>query len=307
MDWKSRRVTAILEAALLEDKAAQDVTTALTIDPALRATGTIYAKQACIVAGTGCISAFLTLFSKMSAKPGQTPARFEVVSHPEVFDGVRVKKGQPIAVIRANAASILSTERVILNLMQRMSGIATLTHEFVQAVTPKQKSKKSKPPAPLTTILDTRKTIPGLRVLDKYAVCCGGGTNHRLDLQDGILIKNNHISLGGGLPIVLAKALEGRKPGQLVQVEVRTPEELEQAIAGHADSILLDNMTPKQVKKAVTEIRTGLPTATIEASGNMNLKTVRTYAKTGVDFISVGALTHSATAVDLSMRIVAAQ
>ena len=223
--------------------------------------------------------------------------RFEVVSHPEIFDGVHVKKGQAIAVIRANAASILSTERVILNLMQRMSGIATLTSEYVAAV----KATKSK-----TKILDTRKTIPGLRALDKYAVCCGGGINHRLDLQDGILIKNNHISLGGGLPTVLAKALEGRKPGQIVQVEVRNPLELEQAIAGNADSILLDNMTPKEVAKALKLIRTSLPKATVEASGNMNLKTVADYAKTGVDFISVGALTHSATAVDLSMRITAA-
>jgi nicotinate-nucleotide pyrophosphorylase (carboxylating) len=302
MDWKSRRVSAILEAALLEDKAAHDVTTELTIDPGLRATGTIYAKQSCIVAGIGCVPVFLGLFYKLSGRTG-TP-RFEVISHSEVFDGVRVKKGQPIAVIRANAAAILSTERVILNLMQRMSGIATLTAEYVAAVTPKAK-KKGKLPKPLATILDTRKTIPGLRMLDKYAVCCGGGTNHRLDLQDGILIKNNHISLGGGLPVVLEKALSGRKPGQVVQVEVRTGEELEQAIAGGAESILLDNMTPKEVRLAVERIRERTPKATVEASGNMNLKTVRAYAKTGVDFISVGALTHSATAVDLSMRIVA--
>ncbi len=294
MDWKSRRITALLEAALLEDKAANDITTALTIDPALRATGTILAKEPCVVSGVGCISAFLSLYGKASTRP---VGRFEVVSHPEIFDGVHVKKGQAIAVIRANAASILSTERVILNLMQRMSGIATLTSEYVAAV----KAAKSK-----TKILDTRKTIPGLRALDKYAVCCGGGLNHRLDLQDGILIKNNHISLGGGLPTVLAKALDGRKPGQIVQVEVRNPLELEQAIAGNADSILLDNMTPKEVAKALKLIRTSLPKATVEASGNMNLKTVADYAKTGVDFISVGALTHSAVAVDLSMRITAA-
>ena len=293
MDWKSRRVTTLLEAALVEDKAANDITTALTIDPALRATGTIVAKQACVVAGIGCISAFLTLFGKLSARPA---GRFDVVSHPEIFDGVRVKKGQAIAVIRANAASILATERVILNLMQRMSGIATLTDEYVRAVA----SAKSK-----TKILDTRKTIPGLRALDKYAVCCGGGINHRLDLQDGILIKNNHIALGGGLPIVLERALAGRKPGQIVQVEVRSPIELQQAIAGGAESILLDNMTPGEVKKAVKLIRKSLPEATVEASGNINLKTVRAYAKTGVDFISVGALTHSATAVDLSMKIAA--
>jgi nicotinate-nucleotide pyrophosphorylase (carboxylating) len=291
MDWKSRRTTTLLDAALLEDKAANDITTALTIDPALRATATVIAKEPCVVAGIGCISAFLTLFGKL--KPS---GRFEVVSHPEIFDGVRVRKGQSIAVIRANAASILSTERVILNLMQRMSGIATLTNEFVRAV----RAAKSK-----TRILDTRKTIPGLRALDKYAVCCGGGINHRLDLQDGILIKNNHISLGGGLPAVLERALTGRKPGQIVQVEVRTPAELTQAIAGNADSILLDNMTSKEVAAAVKLIRKGLPKATIEASGNMSLKTVAAYAKTGVDFISVGALTHSATAVDLSMRITA--
>jgi nicotinate-nucleotide pyrophosphorylase (carboxylating) len=297
MDWKSRRITTLLEAALLEDKAANDVTTALTVDPALRATATVIAKQPCVVAGIGCISAFLTLFGKL--KPS---GRFEVVSHPEIFDGVHVRKGQSIAVIRANAASILSTERVILNLMQRMSGIATLTDEFVRAVA----AVKIKSAGKIKTrILDTRKTIPGLRALDKYAVCCGGGINHRLDLQDGILIKNNHISLGGGLPAVLARALEGRKPGQRVQVEVRTPAELAQAIAGQPDSILLDNMTPREGKKALALIRKSLPKATVEASGNMTLKTVAAYAKTGVDFISVGALTHSATAVDLSMRITA--
>jgi nicotinate-nucleotide pyrophosphorylase (carboxylating) len=293
MDWKSRRIATLLEAALLEDKAANDIT---NIDPALRATGTIAAKQSCVVAGIGCISAFLSLFARLPGRPSTASARFDVVSHPEIFDGVRVKKGQAIAVIRANAASILSTERVILNLMQRMSGIATLTNEYVRAVA----AAKSK-----TKILDTRKTIPGLRALDKYAVCCGGGTNHRLDLQDGILIKNNHIALGGGLPNVLERALQGRKPGQIVQVEVRTPIELDQAIAGKAESILLDNMTPKEVSKALKLIRARLPKATVEASGNMSLKTVRAYARTGVDFISVGALTHSATAVDLSMRITA--
>jgi nicotinate-nucleotide pyrophosphorylase (carboxylating) len=289
MDWKSKRIRTILEAALAEDKAAYDVTTALTIDPSLRASGTIIAKQACVISGLGCIPVFLEIFSKIATTP---IGRFEVISHPEIFDGVKVKKGQTIAVIRHNAAAILSCERVILNLMQRMSGIATLTNEYVKAVAGTK-----------TKVLDTRKTIPGLRVLDKYAVSCGGGVNHRLDLQDGILIKNNHISLGGGLPTVLEKALENRKAGQIVHVEVRSQIELEQAIAGGAESILLDNMTPPQVKKAVKQIRATLPTVPIEASGNMNLKTVRTYALTGVDFISVGALTHSATAVDLSMRI----
>jgi nicotinate-nucleotide pyrophosphorylase (carboxylating) len=291
MDWKSKRIRTILEAALAEDKVANDVTTALTVDPKLRATGTILAKQACVVSGLGCIPVILDIFGKMSNGP---VGRFEVVSHPEIFDGVKVRAGQPLAVIRHNAAALLSTERVILNLMQRMCGIATLTHEFVNAVA------KTK-----TKVLDTRKTIPGLRILDKYAVCCGGGVNHRLDLQDGILIKNNHISLGGGLPTVLEKAMKGHKAGQVVQVEVRSETELEQAIAGGAQSILLDNMTPTQTKKAVKKIRAAFPEAAIESSGNMNLKTVRKYALAGVDFVSVGALTHSATAVDLSMRITA--
>jgi nicotinate-nucleotide pyrophosphorylase (carboxylating) len=291
MDWKSKRVGAILEAALAEDKVANDITTALTIPPNLRASGTIIAKQACVVAGLGCIPVFLEIFAKMSTTP---VGRFEVVSHPEIFDGVKVKKGQTLAVIRHNAAALLSCERVILNLMQRMTGIATLTNEFVKAVAGTK-----------TKVLDTRKTIPGLRALDKYAVCCGGGVNHRLDLQDGILIKNNHISLGGGIPAVLERALTNRKTGQWVQVEVRTQTELDQAIAGGAESILLDNMTPSQVKKAVRQIRAALPKVPIEASGNMNLKTVRKYALAGVDFVSVGALTHSAAAADLSMRITA--
>jgi nicotinate-nucleotide pyrophosphorylase (carboxylating) len=291
MDWKSKRIRTLLELALAEDKAANDVTTALTIHPDLRASATIVAKQACVVSGLGCIPMFLELFSAISTKP---VGRFEVVSHPEIFDGVKVKKDQTLAVIRHNAAAILSCERVILNLMQRMSGISTLTNEFVKAVSGTK-----------TKVLDTRKTIPGLRALDKYAVCCGGGVNHRLDLQDGILIKNNHISLGGGLPTVLARALEGRKPGQVVQVEVRSQLELDQAITGGAESILLDNMTPSQVKKAVKQIRRSLPTIPIEASGNMSLKTVRAYALAGVDFVSVGALTHSATAADLSMKITA--
>jgi nicotinate-nucleotide pyrophosphorylase (carboxylating) len=291
MDWKSKRVGAILEAALAEDKVANDITTALTIPPNLRASGTIIAKQACVVSGLGCIPVFLDIFAKMSAAP---VGRFEVVSHPEIFDGVKVKKGQTLAVIRHNAAALLSCERVILNLMQRMCGIATLTTEFVKAVANTK-----------TKVLDTRKTIPGLRVLDKYAVCCGGGVNHRLDLQDGILIKNNHISLAGGLPAVLERALKNRKTNQWIQVEVRSQAELDQAIAGGAESILLDNMTPSQVKKAVKQIRAALPTVPIEASGNMNLKTVRKYALAGVDFVSVGALTHSAAAADLSMRITA--
>jgi nicotinate-nucleotide pyrophosphorylase (carboxylating) len=186
--------------------------------------------------------------------------------------------------------------------MQHLSGIATLTRKFVDAIHGTQ-----------AHVLDTRKTVPGLRALEKYAVLCGGGTNHRLDLASGILIKNNHISLGGGLPAVLTRALEKRKKGQRVQVEVRSPQELEEALEYGAEAILLDNMTPKEVKRAVERIKNAskgqqdneqkprwIPT---EASGGIVLENIRAYAETGVDFISVGALTHSAKAADISMRI----
>jgi nicotinate-nucleotide pyrophosphorylase (carboxylating) len=289
MDWKSRRVQALLEQALIEDRATQDATTALTIDPKLRASATIIAKQACVVSGLGCVPQFLDIFARLD---GKSSGRYEFVSHPEVFDGVRVRNGQALGVIRHNARVILACERVILNLMQRMCGIATLTRQYVDAVT-----------GTGAIVLDTRKTIPGLRMLDKYAVLCGGGQNHRLDLADGVLVKNNHISLGGGLDVVLARAIAGRKPGQKIQVEVRNDLELQQALDGGADSILLDNMTPKEAKKAVKVIRKKNPALPIEASGGITLENIRKYAETGVNFISAGALTHSALAVDLSMRI----
>ncbi|MGD0799999.1 MAG: carboxylating nicotinate-nucleotide diphosphorylase [Terracidiphilus sp.] len=293
MDWKNSHIDALLEQALEEDKAAGDTTTNLTIDPGLRATGSILARQEMVVAGLGAVPRLLDIFARLDKRaPAQT--RFEVVSHPEIFDGVRVHDGQVLAVIRHNARALLSCERVILNLMQHLSGIATLTRKFVDAIEGTH-----------AHVLDTRKTVPGLRTLEKYAVLCGGGTNHRLDLASGILIKNNHISLGGGLPTVLTQALANRKKGQRVQVEVRSAQELEEAIGHGAEAILLDNMTPKEVKKSVErlkQIERWIPT---EASGGIVLDNIRAYAETGVDFISVGALTHSAKAADISMRIAA--
>ena len=290
MDWKSKRATAILEQALLEDHVTADATTALTIDPDLPASATILAKQDCVLAGLGLVPRVFQVFAHLDT--GKPARRFDVISHPEIFDGVRVHKGQAVAVIRHNARAILACERVILNLMQRMCGIATLTRQYVDAVQ-----------GTGAVILDTRKTVPGLRLLDKYAVRCGGGENHRLDLSDGILIKNNHISLGGGLPHVLSLAIAARKAGQRIHCEVRNFEELEQAIAGGADSLLLDNMTPQQIKKAVGIVRGHSPKIPLEASGGITLDNVREYALAGVDYISIGALTHSAAAVDLSMRI----
>jgi nicotinate-nucleotide pyrophosphorylase (carboxylating) len=291
MEWKTKRIEAILEQALLEDRATSDVTTAITIDPLLRASATVIAKQDCVISGLGSISRFLEIYGRLDKR---NSGRYEVISHPEMFDGVRVKKGQAVAVIRHNARVILACERVILNLMQRMSGIATLTRQYVDAI----KGTNAK-------VLDTRKTVPGLRVLDKYAVCCGGGENHRLDLSDGILIKNNHISLGGGIEKVLARAHELRSEGQTIEIEVRTFDELRVALDNGAESLLLDNMSPSDVKKAVGIIHDKGKKIPIEASGGIVLDNIRKYALTGVDYISVGALTHSAAAVDLSMRITA--
>ncbi|HEY1806984.1 MAG TPA: carboxylating nicotinate-nucleotide diphosphorylase [Acidobacteriaceae bacterium] len=291
MEWKTRRIEAILEHALQEDKATSDVTTALTVEPGLRATATILAREECVLAGLGCVPRFLSIFERLD---GKSSGRFEVISHPEIFDGVRLRRGQAVAVIRHNARVLLACERVILNLMQRMSGIATLTRRYVDEVH-----------GTSAKVLDTRKTIPGLRVLDKYAVRCGGGENHRLDLSDGILIKNNHITLGGGIEKVLERAKERRKPGQTIDIEVRSFAEMETALAHGAESLLLDNMTPAEVKKCVEWVREQGGKIPVEASGGITLENIRKYALAGPDYISVGALTHSATAVDLSMRITA--
>jgi len=248
-----------------------------------------------VLAGLGAVPRFLEIFARLDPRPA-AHTRYEVISHPEIFDGVRVRKGQVLAVIRHNARVLLSCERVILNLMQHLSGIATLTRQYVDAI----EGTKAH-------ILDTRKTVPGLRALEKYAVLCGGGTNHRLDLASGILIKNNHISLGGGLRTAVKNALEKRKPGNRVQVEVRTQQELEDALEIGAEAILLDNMTPAQIKTAMERIRQENRWIPVEASGGIVLENVRAYAEAGADFISVGALTHSAKAADISMRIVAEQ
>jgi len=289
VDWTSRRVTAILQNALQEDRATSDATTYACIDVNQRASATILAKQDCILAGLGCVSRILEVFAKLD---GTVTSHPEVVSHPEVFDGARLHKGQSIAVILHNARVLLSCERVILNVLQRLAGIATLTRQYVDAVAGTK-----------TTILDTRKTAPGLRILDKLAVRCGGGTNHRLDLSDGVLIKNNHIALAGGVVPALQRALKNRRGSQLIEIEVRSIDEFEAVVEHGAEAVLLDNMSPDQVRQAVelvSHLDRPLP---LEASGGITLENVRAYAETGVNFISVGALTHSVHAADLSMRI----
>jgi nicotinate-nucleotide pyrophosphorylase (carboxylating) len=292
MDWHSRRISAILENALLEDKATSDATSRACIDPQQRATATILAKQDCILAGVGSISRILEIYEQLDPHMIGHP---EVISHGEIFDGVRLHKGQAIAVIRHNARVLLSCERVILNVLQRLSGIATLTRKFVDAV---QGTR--------ARILDTRKTVPGLRVLEKYAVRCGGGHNHRLDLSDGVLIKNNHIALAGGVAAALKKARQNRREEQPIEIEVRNLPELEEALNNGAERVLLDNMSVDAVREAVAKARSHARQVPVEVSGGIRLDNVRAYAEAGADFISVGSLTHSAQAVDLSMRIVPA-
>src|ERR1700756_2344051 len=237
MDWNSRRITAILENALLEDRATRDATSYACIDPNQRAAATILAKEDCILAGIGCVGRILDVYAALD---GAVTAHYEVTTHPEIFDGVRLHKGQSVAVIRHNARVILSCERVILNFMQRMGGIATLTRKFVEAV----HGTKAR-------ILDTRKTAPGLRVIDKYAVRCGGGQNHRLDLSDGVLIKNNHIALAGGMASALEHAHRNRRGSQPIEIEVHTLEEMKLAISHGAEALLLDNMSVEGVREAV--------------------------------------------------------
>ena len=297
MDWNSRRLTAILENALLEDRATRDATSYACIDPNQRAAATIIAKQECILAGIGVAARILDVYATLD---GAVTSHYEVTTHPEIFDGVRLRAGQSVAVIRHNARVLLSCERVILNFLQRMSGIATFTRKFVEAVS----GTKAR-------ILDTRKTAPGLRVIDKYAVRCGGGQNHRLDLSDGVLIKNNHIALAGGIAPALEHAHRNRRGSQPIEIEVRNLDELEQALANGAEAILLDNMSVEDVKRAVERCSQHHVSASgaripIECSGGIRLENVRAYAETGVDFISVGLLTHSIHAVDMSMRVVPA-
>jgi nicotinate-nucleotide pyrophosphorylase (carboxylating) len=290
MDWNNRRVTSLLQNALLEDRANYDATTHACIDANQMARATLIAKQDCILAGLDAVPKIFEVFAQLEGV--KISVRPEISIHQRMFDGVRLTKGQEVAFIRHNARAVLSCERVMLNVIQRLSGIATTTRRYVDAIAGTR-----------ARILDTRKTVPGMRLLDKYAVTCGGGHNHRLDLSDGVLIKNNHIALAGGIVPALTAAVKNRTGHQPIEVEVRTSEELEQAIEHGAGSILLDNMTPEQVRKCVERVGRESRKIALEASGGITLENIRGYAEAGVDFISVGALTHSVQAVDMSLRI----
>jgi nicotinate-nucleotide pyrophosphorylase (carboxylating) len=270
-------IRKLIQSALEEDISTGDITTTAVLTGNETGKATAFAKAELVAAG---IDVFRETFLVLDS-------RIQFIGCCE--DGQVVQKGGSLAEISGNLGSILTAERVALNFLQRMCGIATLTRQYVDEV----KGTHAK-------ILDTRKTVPGLRSLDKYAVRIGGGRNHRFGLYDGVLIKDNHIAAAGGISQALARA-RGRFPHTLkVEVEVKNLSELEEAFASGADTIMLDNMTVGDMKKAVDIIRRRVP---LEASGNVTLANVRQIAETGVDFISVGALTHSVPASDISLKI----
>ncbi|HEU4939683.1 MAG TPA: carboxylating nicotinate-nucleotide diphosphorylase [Vicinamibacterales bacterium] len=261
--------------ALAEDLGWGDVTTEATVDPSLRARGAILAKCECVIAGLDIAA---EAFSQLD------PA---VVFTKNVEDGARCSSGTTIAVVRGSAAAMLTAERTALNFLQRLSGIASVTRRFVDAT------------GGTITVLDTRKTTPTLRVLEKYAVRAGGATNHRASLDDGILIKDNHIRLGGGVAEVLRK-MKTAHLEMPIEIEAQSLEQVDEAVAAGADVILLDNLPLEEIRVAVKRIA---GRAKIELSGGVTLDRIAELALTGADYVSVGALTHSAPAVDLSFEL----
>lgn len=271
-------IKKIIEAALAEDIGAGDITTQATVNPKKKGRATAIAKEDFVVAGVEIFAAtFKTLDKYIKVRK-------------IIADGCRAQKGDVIAEVEGPLSSILQAERVALNLFQRMSGIATQTARYVEA------ARGTK-----MTILDTRKTVPGLRILDKMAVRLGGGTNHRFGLYDGILIKDNHIEAAGGITAAVQaqrKSLKSRR--MKIEVETKNLQEVKEALQCGVDIIMLDNMSNRAMKKAVSFIA---GRALAEASGNMNLKRIQGIAGTGVNFVSIGELTHSVRAADISLQV----
>jgi nicotinate-nucleotide pyrophosphorylase (carboxylating) len=267
-------VTAAVRRALEEDIGGGDVTSEACIAASARSGGKFYARQEIIVAG-------VELLAVIYAARGGVE-RLDLL----VDSGESAAAGQPIASVRGRTITLLECERVALNFLQRLSGIATLARAYVDAVAGTN-----------CRILDTRKTTPGLRRLEKMAAAAGGVTNHRMGLWDAVLIKNNHITAAGGVKAALEKALPRNLP---VEIEVRTREEIDEALESGARHLLLDNMTPERAREQIRHIG---GRATVELSGRITLENVRAYAETGADFISCGAITHSARAVDLNFRM----
>src|SRR5574344_1579632 len=270
-------INTLIEIGLKEDINTGDLTTDLLIPAQRQSEAIMIAKADGIIAGLFVAEA---VFRKLDSN---------IVFQASVKDGDKVTKGQLICTIKGAYRALLTGERLALNFLQRMSGIATATSEYVEA------GKEYK-----TEILDTRKTVPGLRVLDKYAVKAGGGTNHRIGLFDMVLIKDNHISVAGGITNAVNAIRPNISKDIKIEVETTTLDEVKEALAMNVDIIMLDNMDNATMTEAVKIIN---GKAKVEASGNMNLKRVREVAATGVDFISIGALTHSVTALDISQKI----
>ena len=268
----------ILRRVLEEDIGTGDVTTLATIPPGTQASAELVAKEDFVLSG---IDVAKRVFHLLSAETA-----FEKL----IEDGQSVKRGDVLAWIKGDAAVLLQGERVALNLLQRMCGVATLTAEFVKEIG-----------GTGAIIVDTRKTTPGLRILEKYSVRMGGGGNHRMALYDAVLIKENHVAAAGGISSAVSRARQNVPHTQKVEVEVRNQVEVAEALDAGADILLLDNMSTEELRAAVEMID---GRAITEASGGVNLETVRDIAETGVRLISVGALTHSYRAVDISMLFV---
>jgi nicotinate-nucleotide pyrophosphorylase (carboxylating) len=273
-------IETLVRAALAEDIGAGDITTETTVPPDLRATAVILAHEPCVLAGLPLVEA---VFHQLGA-----------AARPLARDGELAEIGQRVCHITGPARAILSGERVALNFLQKLSGIATLTRAFVEAVAGTK-----------TKILDTRKTTPTLRALEKYAVAIGGGHNHRMGLFDAVMIKDNHRAILSRLgPNALGDAVARARqlhPQAPIIIEADTLDQVEEALRAGADHILLDNMTPDELREAVARVAGRAKT---EASGGIRLANAAEIAATGVDFISVGALTHSARAVDFSLELV---
>jgi nicotinate-nucleotide pyrophosphorylase (carboxylating) len=265
----------LVRRALDEDVGSGDVTTAATIDPGQRAIGTLLVKSPCVLAGLDvAVEAFRQLDAGVA---------FAALAR----DGDRCESGTAAARIRGLASAMLTAERTALNFVQRLSGIATLTRRFVDAA------------GGGIVVLDTRKTTPTLRALEKYAVRAGGGVNHRRGLDDGVLIKDNHIRLAGGVAQAVSR-MKAVGVGMPVEVEAQSLDDVDAAIAAGADVILLDNLSVEAIREAVRRVAGRAKT---EISGGVTLDRMATLARTGADYVSIGALTHSAPAADLSLEI----
>jgi len=285
MNWlESGGIMAAIGEFLAEDIGRGDITTQATVGREVRAQGRFLAKENLVLCGLEVAEG---VFVHLDPEIPEMETNFQ--------DGDEVEEGTVFATLKGFADVLLTGERVALNLIQRMSGIATLTKQYVRAVEGTN-----------AVIVDTRKTTPGLRLLEKYAVTIGGGRNHRMGLDDGVLIKDNHIALAGGITESVRAAKKSVGHLHKIEVEIINWAQLREAIQAGADIILLDNQSPEEAAKLVEMSHTLNPNVLIEASGGMDRDHVRAYAEAGVDLISVGRLTHSARAVDISFKIQAA-